>query len=327
MTGWTPIPHRTVTMNHPSRPSKLVSWAQLIRLPNVFTVIADVSAAFLLVAGGPIPLGSLLPVLASGIALYWSGMVLNDVFDIDRDRAERPTRPIAAGDISVTSASRAGWGLLLVGVGLAFVCGLMPAAIAIVLAVMIVAYDGPLKSTPLAPAAMGSCRVLSFLLGASAALAAIGQNQIPIYIVGIAVGFGVYIMGVTTMARHEATGGRSLLLASGMCVTTVGIAILGFSPLLGANLLSTETTDFYTDIRITFPMLVGLVGFPVIVRAIRAVNEPTPVNIQATIRIGILSIIPLAATFAFLGAGPFWGLAVFALVIPSILLAARFRVT
>jgi len=57
------------------------------------------------------------------------------------------------------------------------------------------------------------------------------------------------------------------------------------------------------------------------------VIAPTPQNIQTTIRIGILSIIPLAASFAFLGAGPGWGLGVFALVIPSIVLSARFRVT
>lgn len=314
-------------MNQSTRPSALASWAQLIRLPNVFTVIADVGAAYLLVAGGPDPLVSSLSVLASGIALYWAGMVLNDVFDIDRDRAERPTRPIAAGDISITAASTAGWLLLMTGIGLALIGGLLPGGIAVVLAIMIVAYDGPLKSTPLAPAAMGSCRVLSFLLGASAALAAGGQSQIPMHVVAIAVGFGVYIMGVTTMARHEATGGRRMLLASGLFVTIIGITILGFSPRLGASLLSTEAADFYIDIQFTFPLLVALIGFPVIFRAFRAVTNPTPVNIQTTIRVGILSIIPLAAAFAFLGAGPGWGLAIFALVIPTRLLAARFRVT
>ena len=52
-------------------------------MPNVFTVIADVSAAFLLVAHGPEPVGRWLCVVAAGIALYWAGMILNDVFDVD----------------------------------------------------------------------------------------------------------------------------------------------------------------------------------------------------------------------------------------------------
>jgi hypothetical protein len=322
MTGWKPIPRRALTMNEPSRRSALISWAQLVRLPNVFTVIADVGAAFLLVAHGPYPIWSLLLVLSSGIALYWAGMILNDVFDIDQDRKERPTRPIAAGDVSLGAANRAGWLLLVIGVSLAFGCGLIPGAIAVVLAVMVVAYDGPLKSTPMAPAAMGSCRLLSFLLGASSALAIDGGNQIPNYVLGIALGFGVYIMGVTTMARHEATGGRSALLASGLVVTIVGIAILAFSPRLGTGAL-----QWHTDPQRTFPWMIGLISFPVMVRAVRAVTDPTPLNIQTTIRVGILSIIPLAASFAFLGAGPIWGLAVFALVIPSVVLAARFRVT
>lgn len=311
-----------MNLSSPSAPSPLYSWAQLIRLPNVFTVIADIGAAFLLVAHGPYPVGNLLLVLVSGTALYWAGMILNDVFDVDRDRQERPTRPIAAGDVSLPAANRAGWLLLVIGVGLAFLCGLLPGTVAVVLAVMIVAYDGPLKSTPLAPAAMGSCRVLSFLLGASAALAIDAGNQIPNYILGIAFGFGVYIMGVTTMARHEATGGRTALLTTGMVVMMVGIAILAFSPQLSAGPL-----DWHTDVVGTFPWMVGLIGLPVVVRAVRAVTDPTPRNIQTTIRIGILSIIPLAASFAFLGAGSFWGLAVFSLVVPSVILAARFRVT
>ena len=89
-----------------------MAWAQLVRLPNVFTVLADVSAAFLLVSQGPYPVGRFVLVVLAGVALYWAGMVLNDVFDIDRDRQERPARPIPAGQIPLGQAKAAGWGLL-----------------------------------------------------------------------------------------------------------------------------------------------------------------------------------------------------------------------
>jgi 4-hydroxybenzoate polyprenyltransferase len=309
-------------MNDSSRPSTFVAWAQLVRLPNVFTVIADVGAAFLLVAHGPDPVPQFILILLAGIALYWGGMILNDVFDIDRDRQERPTRPIAAGHVSLSAATRVGWILLIVGVAIALACGYVPGTVALVLAAMIVAYDGPLKSTPLAPAAMGACRVLSFLLGASAALAFDDGVEIPRYIIGIAGGFGVYIMGITTMARDEATAGRSPLLATGLVVTIVGIGLLAVSPQI-----ADQPNAWHTDVQRTFPLLVGMIGLPVILRAGRAVLEPTPTNIQNAIRVGILSIIPLAAAMAFLGAGPIWGLAVFALVVPAIALAAKFRVT
>ena len=66
--------------------SKWVAWAHLVRLPNVFTIVADISAAYLLIAHGPHPVGRLVLVLLGGISLYWAGMTLNDVFDEHIDR-------------------------------------------------------------------------------------------------------------------------------------------------------------------------------------------------------------------------------------------------
>jgi 4-hydroxybenzoate polyprenyltransferase len=310
-----------------------MAWAQLVRLPNVFTVIADVGAAFLLVSGGPQPVGRLIGILASGVALYWAGMILNDVFDVEDDRKYRPKRPLAAGWIPKQQASLAGWGLLILGIALASVTGFLPvggaeptwlpAAIGVALAAMIVAYDGPLKSTHAAPAAMGACRFLSFLLGASAALALSADGPlIPKYLLGTAFGFGVYIMGVTTMARHEATGGETSSLKIGIVIMGLGALCLAFAPRLAEGPMG-----WHLPTARIFPLLIGMIAFPVIMRAIRTVNDPSPGNVQMAIRVGVLTLIPLAASFALLGAGPVWGLAIVALFLPAIFLAMRFRVT
>lgn len=310
-----------------------MAWAQLVRLPNVFTVVADTSAAFLLVSQGQDPVGRLACVVLAGVSLYWAGMILNDVFDEDHDRTERPSRPIPAGLIPRGQATTAGWTLLVVGVGLAALSGYlpsgklpatwMPSAIAAALAIMIVAYDGPLKRTPLAPPAMGSCRLLSFLLGASPCLAVAAEGPLlPKYILGIAIGFGVYVMGITTMARHEATGGASPNLATGLVVMILGAAMLAFAPQLARNPIG-----WHASPRQTFPILIGMIALPVVLRGLRALADPTPIKIQTTIQVGILTIIPLAASFAFLGAGPVWGLAVFMLSVPAMFLSLRFRVT
>jgi 4-hydroxybenzoate polyprenyltransferase len=170
---------------------------------------------------------------------------------------------------------------------------------------------------------MGACRALSFLLGAAPCLSlAAGNPLIPKYLLGIAFGFGVYVMGVTTMARHEATGATTHGLRIGIIVTSLGALCLAFAPQLARGpmgwLVSTDRV---------FPLMIGMIAFPVVMRAIRAARGPTPQNVQTTIRVGILTIIPLAACFAMLGAGPVWGMAIFALVVPAILLASRFRVT
>jgi 4-hydroxybenzoate polyprenyltransferase len=308
-------------------------WAQLVRLPNVFTVLADVSAAFLLVHHGPAPIIRFILVALAGVALYWAGMILNDVFDVDQDRVQRPQRPIPAGLISLGQARTAGWLLLVAGIGIAAISGRvpsdgapitwLPALVAIALAVMIIAYDGPLKKTPLAPVAMGSCRVLSFLLGASPYFAIVaGTPLFEKYLLGIAVGFGVYIMGITTMARREAEGGPSSNLQIGLVVTTLGAVMLAFAPQLNAN-----QAGWAIPASGVFPMMIGAISFPVVMRGFRAVREPTPIKIQTTIRIGIFTIIPLAASYAFLGAGPWWGLGLFSLTIPSLYFSLQFRVT
>ncbi len=292
------------------------------------------SAAYFLVATSHQPVARWIVIVLAGVALYWAGMILNDVFDIDRDRQQRPTRPIAAGKISLGSAKVAGWGLLALGVVLGAIAGFLPGenhpttivplGVAATLAVVIVAYDGPLKKTFLAPAAMGCCRFLSFLLGASPLIAVGTENGwlFPIHVIAIAMGLGIYIMGITSMAREEASGGPSPLLQQGLMFVIIGAAVLAFAP-------QTARGDFAWHMAPDgkFPIMIGLIAFPVILRGIRAVNDPTPAKIQTTIRVGVLTIIPLAAAFAFLGAGPIYGLGVFALAIPSITLASRFRVT
>jgi 4-hydroxybenzoate polyprenyltransferase len=272
-------------------------------------------------------------VVLGAIALYWSGMILNDVFDVEEDRQDRPKRPIPSGLISLAQARRTGWSLMAIGVMLAALSGYLPsdgtestwlpAAVAAVLAAMIVAYNGPLKSTSVAPAAMGSCRFLSFLLGASPLLWLSSEGPlVPRYLLGIAFGFGVYVMGVTTMARQEATGGRADLLKIGAVIAGMGAMCLALAPRLAERPMGWHISTIQV-----FPMMVGMIAFPVIIRAFRAARSPTPANIQTTVRVGILTIIPLAACFALLGAGTLWGMAVFSLVVPSIALAIRFRVT
>ena len=309
----------------------LLAWAQLVRLPNVFTVIADVSAAFLLVAHGPQPVGRFVCIVLAGIALYWAGMILNDVFDVEKDKQQRASRPIPAGDISLHVATRAGWGLLCVGVILAALSGYLPsqfgstwlpAATAVMLSVMIVVYDGPLKKTMLAPAAMGSCRVLSFLLGASPCiLASQHATLFPKFVLGMAAGFGIYIMGITIMARKETEEGHNPNLIVGFLVILAGLAAIALAPRLSEAGAWKIRPDW------DFAMLIGLIALPVVLRALRVQVEPSPTNIQKAIRAGILSIIPLAAVVALLGAGRTWGIVIFALMVPAILLATRLRVT
>src|SRR5262245_40983866 len=92
------------------------AYAQLVRLPNVFTALAAI-CLWALAAGTLserwLSFGLLL--LASA-CLYCGGMVWNDYFDVEQDRKERPFRPLPSGRITPGEAARFGGALLAGGV-------------------------------------------------------------------------------------------------------------------------------------------------------------------------------------------------------------------
>lgn len=348
------------------RPPAWLRWAQLVRLPAVFSVIAQVVAAFLIAAGGPSQTLAAWPrlvlILLSAVAIYWSGMILNDLWDFAEDSRERPSRPLPSGWIGAAQARAAAWGLCglsilaalasglvpvnaaraAVGVGVEpLVAGgplvavdqpttLAPALVAVVLAIAVVLYNGPLKPTALAAPMMGICRALCFLLGA-APLVTLGaaewltpQLGFAPHLLAIAAGFGMYITGITTISRLEtgfkADGQRDLNV--GLAMTLIGAGILAFAPRVAPP---DYVWLFRPDLR--YAMLVGLITLPILVRGLKVNADPQPAAIQSLIRVGILNLIPYSAALTLLIAGPAWAFGVFALTMAAMLTAIRLRVT
>ncbi len=150
----------------------MTAWLQLLRLANVLTAVADVTMGYVVTHGDLQPPLQFAFLVVASCLLYLSGMVLNDVFDAEVDARERPERPIPSGRISLRAATAVGWAMLTSGVLVAWLCGLIssdwrPGAVAMLLAGCILLYDAVLKRTPLAPLAMGACRMLNVMLGMS----------------------------------------------------------------------------------------------------------------------------------------------------------------
>jgi 4-hydroxybenzoate polyprenyltransferase len=189
------------------RNSRALAWWQLLRAANVFTAASNVIAGFLIVQGRWAPPETLALLIASSACLYLAGTVLNDVFDAELDAIERPERPIPSGRIPRTTASSAGWTLLTAGVLLswmaAWTCShAMPGLIGVLLAFAIFRYDKVLKSTWIGPVAMGWCRTLNVLLGASIASELMRQPVALAYALGV----GLYTVALTQTARSETVG-------------------------------------------------------------------------------------------------------------------------
>jgi len=297
-------------------PNHVRAYLQLMRFPAVFTALADIFLGFLLTHESLSPLRDLAALLGASSGLYLSGMVFNDLFDRDVDAQERPGRPIPSGRISPRAARRLASGLIILGLAsAAFVCfGALE--VALLLLVVIVAYDGYLKQTPAGPVAMGGCRFLNVMLGASAAAGGTWAN--PQLFVALAM--GVYVAGVTWFARQEAQRSARGQLAAAAATCHVGIAAL-------ATIVVTMS-EFPAINRWLALVTLGVVTIWIEVRLMSAIREPGPRNVQSAVKRMLLAIVLLDATMIFCKTGdPILALGVAALLVPAAILGRWIFIT
>jgi 4-hydroxybenzoate polyprenyltransferase len=190
----------------------------------------------------------------------------------------------------------------------------------------VVLYDYVLKRTPLAPLAMGACRTLNVLLGMSLAPLA-AEAASPYGTLGtpaawlIALGIGLYIVGVTIFARTEARATSRSRLIGGLALLLGGMAILAAVPFL------TNNQPPLVVARNGWLLLWAVLALVTARRCTLAVWEPSPARVQVAVRHCVQSIIVLDAAVCVGYAGPFWGLAVLSLIFPTVLLAQWLKAT
>jgi len=287
---------------------KARAYFDLVRVPNLFTAAADVLAGLLYVG---LERWTELPgLVAASVCLYAGGVALNDVCDAERDRAERPQRPIPSGRISRRTALCLSVCLLVIGFGFAAIISLKAALIAGLLIVAIVLYDAVLKLTLVAPAVMGLCRALNLALGmqamptlwTAAALTPIGLMWL-------------YVASVTFFARHEAGRSSAVRLSAGtagVCTAVVGL---------------TAVVWVISPVRLSFLWLTALLALELAYLGFRAVSERSPQTVQATVKTFVISLVLFDACIVWAARGPLAALLVASLVLPTILLGRVFRVT
>ena len=302
----------------------VIPYLRLVRLPNVFTSLADIVAGFLIVrlafSGGswwPLP-----PLLLASAGLYLSGTTLNDVADREEDARVRPDRPIPSGAVMLRGAVCCGMALWLGGVLCALLAGLpsqgaflwAPAAWALALGLAILAYDFGTKGTLLGPPTLGVCRFLNVQLGMSASagfLPNLGDAAFwrTLYAPALVVGF--YAAGLTLFSAQEEKGRRTRALVLGWIFSggALGLAAWTAPQIWGCP---------------AFLLLAAVLIF----RTVQLVRAGTPGAARDLVKTGVLGICLLDAGLI-LGQGgtavwPF-AVAVFLLLVPALLAARLLR--
>ncbi|MEV5318804.1 SCO3242 family prenyltransferase [Streptomyces sp. NPDC052687] len=177
------------------------AWAELLRLPALFTVPGDALAGA--AATGTRPDTRTLLAIGSSLCLYEAGMALNDWADRAEDARDRPHRPLPSGRVRPVAALTAACALTGAGLALAARAGRPALAVAAPLAATVWSYDLGLKHTPAGPAAMAAARGLDLLLGAAAGG---GRTRAALPSAALLAG---HTLAVTTVSRREAQGGSS----------------------------------------------------------------------------------------------------------------------
>ncbi len=306
-----------------AHPFSFLAYARLVRLPNVFTAMADITLAALVVGALPGHALEFLLLLLASSCLYCGGMVWNDYFDLEQDSRERPFRPLPSGKISLRAAAGLGAVLLLAGVGFAVLAGLpgetfraLPAVLALLLVVAIFLYDGWLKRTPVGPVAMGVCRFLNVLLGLSVVVGGVSAGGVLLALV-----VGLYIVGVTWFARTEAAESSQAQLQAAAAVMLAALVLALAIPAVGKAALRGDTASPFVFAQVAlgqalFPYLLVAFGFFVGLPVVSAIHKPVPQRVQAAVKRAILGLVLLDALLAASLAGTV-GLLLVLLLLPA----------
>ena len=209
------------------------------------------------------------------------------------------------------------------------------AAIAIVLAICIYLYDGPMKRTIAAPFIMGLCRTLNILLGASTFAPAVVDNAashlifgLPIVVWWVAISIGLLISGATLLGRKEAVENQNrtpLFVAVGIIVASlVGFALVVYCP-------EDPVSNFHIapQQKKIFPIVVAMLSLIILRRVVEAAFTAKPKKIQMGVVSVLRSLIIFDAAICFLAAPSqvVYSLCVLSLLIPSFFMGRYFRST
>jgi len=291
---------------------RIKEYLLLIRLPNVFTTPSNILVGYFAAIGVTAASGlELIALIVSSASLYVAGIVLNDYFDIEIDKRERPFRPLPSGNIPKNHALAIAVIALIIANAITFLVNPTSLVVSIALSLTIIAYDFRLKHYPSGLFAMGGARFLNVVLGASPALLYLDNHSYAVLGIASASLF-VFVMSITILSKREVDSERSDWGIPLVMVVGVILAVASAGLLLHLNWAF---------------LLILLIFAGVMVGTFKQHLTNHQASVQKAVRNMVLSIIVLDSVFVAGTAGLIYGLATMLLILPAIALAKKLYVT
>jgi 4-hydroxybenzoate polyprenyltransferase len=287
----------------------------LVRLPNLFTLPSNILVGFVIASS--LTLTSYVQVLllvTISILLYCVGLILNDLFDYNIDKKERPDRPLASGKVSRRAAIGLVTAFSALALGLSLIVSIPTLVTSSLLFVLIFGYDKFLKKTMAGPFTIAAARVINVMLGASVDFGHIGSfPQLIILTFVLTITF-VYVCLIGFISRYEIHGfpKNTKLFLIPIIIVAI-ISSIAFFSLMG----------FF---KYECLIILALFSF-IMARTFYKIHKQDSSGIQRIVQNMILSIIVLDSTFLSGIRGIEIGLVVLVLLAPLLILARKMYMT
>ncbi len=286
------------------RNSVIIGWLKLVRVPNLFTVPGDVIVGACLATGEFNNFFSTTTALtiAVSLCLYISGLILNDWFDIETDRVDRPFRPLVSVTVYPPIALLVGVSFIIIALCIAICIGKMTGLVAGAIAFAVVFYNWKARKIAiLGFIVMALCRGLNVLLGATGTISALGNfTAIPSVVIIAAGSIALYIFFVSVIAKNETRGIPDLAMrllvpvsiAGGLFALnyTVGVSWLGIFLCVAVTLAVANAVLFIAEGKM--PERIGrLIRYLILVQTVALIVVGHGVSDAV---IGVAILFPLA---------------------------------
>jgi 4-hydroxybenzoate polyprenyltransferase len=289
----------------------------LIRLPNLFTLPSNILVGFAITSALTVTFTSFVQVLllvTISIFLYCIGLVLNDLFDYNIDKKERPTRPLASGKISRKVAIVLVTIFTAIALSLSLLVSVPTFGISLVLISLIFGYDKYLKNTQAGPFTIAAARVMNVTLGTSASLNNIDSfPQFVILVFVLTITF-VYVSLIGFISKYEVEG-----FSKNIKLYLIPMVIAG---IISSIILFTFSGFFKYEALIILVLFVFIMA-----KAVYRIHKKDSIGIQQSVEKMIMSIIVLDSTYLSGIRGLEVGLAVLLLIVPLLILSRKMYMT